>query len=889
MNKRILISLLSGAVALCAASDLEATQVTDLKCEHLVNPLGIDQASPRFTWRLEDGRTGAGQTAWRIVVGQDRGAVAAGKGEVWDSGLVPSEAILASYSGAPLESFTKYWWRVECVDDQGITTASDPAFFETAMLSQTDWKGSWISDGQDTGGNGISEPRAPYFRTEVKICKPLRSARAYICVAGLYELTINGERVGDHRLDPMFTRFDRRNLYLTHDITGMLKTGDNAIGVILGNGWYNHQPTAVWFFDRAPWRNRPAFCMDIRLEYEDGTTQIVSTNKSWKTALGPVTMNNIYTGEHYDARAEMPGWDKPGFDDSGWRTSINRAAPSQKLASQQLHPIRDVEELPARSVVKIDDRTWLFDFGKNISGVTEFTVSGPEGATFRLLHGEYLENGRLNIESLAEHYRPFDESDPFSTDVFTIAGKGEETFRARFNYKGFQYVEVTCDRPIELKADNIKAYFMHTDFPKVGKVETSSELINKLWEASCASYLSNFLGYPTDCPHREKNGWTGDANIACTLGLFNYDGITLYEKWIADHQDEQQPNGVLPCIIPSSGWGYHWANGVDWTSTIATIPWEVYLFYGDSHLLESAYDNIKRHFDFFDEVCPGGLVNWGLGDWVPVNSTTPVELTSSAYYYNEARILAAAARLLGKAADADKYTALAEKIRDAVNGKYLNRETGVYWEGTQTAQCVPLFWGLVPDEMKTKVADALVARIHADSDHIDVGLLGSKALLSALSDNGYADLAYTLATREDYPSWGAWIKHGATTFYETWEAEFDEAHRPASLNHIMFGEINAWFYKALGGINPDPENPGFKNIDLRPCFVKGLEYANVEHDSPYGKIVSCWHRKGRRVIYDVTIPPGAHATLTLPSGMRLRKSDFEGDTIPSGTHQMVIE
>ena len=870
-----------GAALLCSSLfNADAQKVTNLKCEHLVDPLGIDAAAPRLGWMLEDPREGAGQIAWRVVVGTDLEAVESGRGDVWDSGTVESEDILTVYGGAPLESFTKYYWRVYCTDKRGDVHASAPASFETAMLSQGDWKGGWIADGEDTGGNGIEELRAPYFRKEFSVSKPLRSARAYISAAGLYELSVNGGKAGDRRLDPMYTRYDRRNLYSTYDITAMLSEGTNAVGVVLGNGWYNHQAPAVWFFDRAPWRNRPTFCMDIRLEYQDGSVETVSTDRDWKTSLGPIVRNNIYTGEQYDARLAMPGWDRPGYVDTLWEDAIFRPAPSKNIVSQQLHPIRDVAALRPASATRICDTLWLFDFGRNIAGVTELSVEAPSGTVFTLVHGEFLKGGRLDMRNLDEHYRPVEGSDPFGTDIFTTSGSGVETFRALFDYKGFQYVEVSCNRPFELSASNLKAYDMHTDFPSVGKIKTSSEMINKLWEASCASYLANFFGVPTDCPHREKNGWTGDANIACELGLYNYDGITVYEKWIADHQDEQQPNGVLPCIIPTSGWGYHWANGLDWTSTIAIIPWQVYLFYGDSHLLESAYDNIKRYVDHVDDLYPDGLTDWGLGDWVPVKSETPVELTSSAYYYNDARILASAACLFGKDADCQKYTALAEKIRNAFNDKYLDRGTGIYWEGTQTAQSVPLFWGLVPDDMKSKVAGALASRIEADGGHIDIGLLGTKALLNALSENGYADLAYKLATNEDYPSWGNWIKHGATTFYEAWDAEWEGDSSPTSLNHIMFGEINAWFYKALGGIKPDPSEPGFKHILLEPHFVKGLDSVRVEHDSPYGKIVSSWQRKGRKVLYDVTIPAGAHATLTLPEGRSL---------LPSGTHHLEVK
>ena len=873
MKQITLLALFMGFSVMSAAQT-----ATELRCEYMDSPIGIDESSPRFTWRIDDQRPGEYQTAYRILVGTDSLAVANGEADIWDSGKVESGKVLAVFGGKALESFSDYWWNVTYWDSNDVPHRSRNACFATAFMRQDQWKGYWISDGQDISGNGIEERRAPYFRKEINIAKKVRSAKACISAAGYYELSLNGEKVGDHRLDPMYTRYDRRNLYSTFDVTSRLNDGANAIGVLLGNGWYNHQSTAVWFFDRAPWRNRPTFCMDLHVEYEDGTVETFYSDTTWRTSLGPVVFNSIYTAEHHDARLEQPGWDKPGFDASEWIAPINRAAPSRNIVSQVLHPIRDIETIDAKSARQINDTTWIFDFGRNIAGVTEFTIAGERGTTFRLKHGEVLRNGRLDNYNIEMHYRPTDDSDPFATDIYTLSGNGKEHFRPLFNYKGFQYVEVTCDRPVSLSVDNLKAYFMHTDFPACGSVETSNELINKLWWASNNSYLSNFFGYPTDCPQREKNGWTGDGGIAAELGLYNFDGITLYEKWLADHRDEQQPNGVLPCIIPTSGWGYHWANGLDWTSTIATIPWTVYLFYGDPRLLERCYDNIKAYVDRVTELYPEGLTDWGLGDWIPVKSETPVELTSSIYYFNDARILARAAEMFGKTGDAQKYAELAVKIQNAVNAKYLNRETGIYAEGNQTAQCVPLMWGIVPDDMKAKVAYALAERVKADDNHIDVGLLGTKAILNALSENGYADLAYALATCEDFPSWGNWIKHGATTFYEDWPAEW-EGQNPLSLNHIMFGEINAWFYKALGGIKPDPENPGFKNVILAPKFVAGLSHAKVEHESLYGTIVSEWTRGKKSLKYSVTVPANSTASLYLQDDMTVKSVEYSGTSV----------
>jgi alpha-L-rhamnosidase len=451
----------------------------------------------------------------------------------------------------------------------------------------------------------------------------------------------------------------------------------------------------------------------------------------------------------------------------------------------------------------------------------------------------------------------------------------------RFNYKGFQYVEVVSDKPIELRANDLTGWFMHSDLPPVGQVETSNPLINKIWQAANSSYLANMFGYPTDCPHREKNGWTGDANYAVDLGLYNFDGITVYEKWLADHRDEQQPNGVLPNIIPTSGWGYDWANGPDWTCSLTVIPWAVYQFYGDSRLLADCYDNIKLYTDHITDIAPNGLTTWGLGDWVPVKTRTAVEYTSSIYYYRVVSILAKAAQLFDKTDDFTKYSALAEKIKSAINQKYLKVETGIYGTGNQTELSTALMWGIVPDELKSKVAANLAKRVAADNRHLDVGLLGTKAILHALSENGYADLAYALASQDTYPSWGYWItKDNATTLYEDWTAIGEK--KESSLNHIMFGEVDAWFYKGLGGIHPDPEHPGFKNILLKPNFVTGLNHAAISFCSTYGRIVSDWERtKKNAIVYHVTVPANSSATLSLPENMQIKKvvAGDKGETV----------
>ncbi|HQG76763.1 MAG TPA: family 78 glycoside hydrolase catalytic domain [Bacteroidales bacterium] len=840
----------------CTGPDKRFSAV-NLRCEYLQNPIGIDSQKPRLTWQMADGRMGSTQSTFQVFVGTDSSKVAAGKADKWDSGEIRSDLNLVHYSGGDLKPFTKYFWSVRIRDGRGrVSGISETASFETGMMKESNWKGSWIGDSHDTG----LKP-APYFRKSFTVSGKVNRARVYIAVAGLYELYINGHPVGDHRLDPAFTRFDRCILYNVYDVSRFIQDGENVIGVLLGNGWYNHQSSAVWSFDAAPWRGRPKFCLDLNIESADGTCTSIVTGTGWKTSLSPVVFNSIYTGEHYDARLEQPGWNCPGFIDTAWNDIILVAAPSRKIVSQVMHPIRITETIPAKSVTRQDIHTWMFDLGRNIAGVSSLTVSGAAGTVIRLRHAERLtQNGLADQSNIDVHYRPKDKSDPFQTDIFILSGKGKETFMPRFNYKGFRYVEVSSDKPLNLDIESLKGHFMHSDVPIAGTIESSESLLGKIWQATNNSYLSNLYGYPTDCPQREKNGWTGDAHIAIETGLYNFDGITVYEKWLNDHLDEQQPNGVLPAIIPTGGWGYHWANGPDWTSTIAIIPWYIYLFYGDDQLLYNCYESIRNYVDHIDRISPSGLTDWGLGDWIPVKSVASKELTSSVYYYTDALILSKAAQLFGKAEDHRKYLSLANRIRDAINARYLDRETDCYGQGFQTELSLPLFWGIVPEEIRTRVADTLAGTVKAANNTLDVGILGSKAILNALSENGYPDLAYSMAVKDTYPSWGWWIRNGATTLYENWDID---PRSDISMNHIMFGEISAWMYKTPGGIYPDEKQPGFRNVILKPCFVNGLDHFEARHNGPYGMIISSWRREGPEIVYDVTVPPGSTANLYL--------------------------
>lgn len=888
---RQLPSILFTLGLLLPTSLLLAQTPVDLRCEHLTNPLGIDSPHPRLTWKIADSRPGAKQTAWQIIVSSSLEKCRSGQADIWDSGKVENDATLHAYNGPALAPFTPYFWSVTVWDKDGHpATATEPAAWETAMLSSANWQGKWISDARD-----IRFKPAPYLRRAFALKKPIARARAYVAAGGLFEFSVNGQKIGTHALDPMYTRFDRRNLYLTFDITSALQPGENALGLILGNGWYNHQSLAVWDFEKAPWRNRPRALINVRLYYADGSEETIVSDAQWRAGTGSVVFNSIYTGEHQDARLAIPGWDKPGFDDSRWAPATPAPAPSNHLVAQQLHPVRHIAEIAPVRVQKIDARTTLFSFPENMAGVTRLQLRGPAGTVVRVKHGEILdEHGRLFMPSVERHYRakgpqgdapylhtlapdqflpthyPADGAgDPFGTDVYVLSG-GDDTFAPKFNYKGFQYVEVHTSEPLPISSANLTALKMHSDVPPLGEIASSNPTLDKIWAAGNRAYLANLFGYPTDCPQREKNGWTGDAHIAIDTALYGFDVITVYEKWLADHRDEQRPDGTLPSIIPTGGWGYAWGNGPDWTSTIAIIPWQLYLFTGDSRPLQEIYPHLKRYVERVKRDAladPDYITGWGLGDWVPVKSRADKRLTSTLYFYVDASILSQTAALLGQEDDAKEYAELAEKIKIDLNAKFLDREKAIYCSGFQTELAAPLYWGFVPEEIRAKVAANLNRAVVENNYFLDTGILGAKCLLGALSNHGYADTAYRVAAQEKHPSWGWWIVNGATTFYENWD--INDIRGDASRNHIMFGEINAWLFKTLGGIRPDPANPGFKHFFLHPEFPMELAHFSASHRSPHGEIISAWRRTRNTVEYRATVPPNTTATFSL------RRADWE--------------
>jgi alpha-L-rhamnosidase len=644
---------------------------------------------------------------------------------------------------------------------------------------------------------------------------------------------------------------------VTYDVTGQLKRGANAVGVILGNGWFNCHTKAVWNFHEAPWRAAPKLLLELRVDCTDGRSETIVSDESWKCATGPIIFDSIYGGETYDARLEKPGWATASYDDSGWEPVKLVAAPAGKLAAQMMPPIRLDQTLAPAKLTEPKPGVFIFDIGQNLAGTAELTVSGPAGTRVQMRYGERLfPDGTLDTRDIAQHVKRLGAEQQYQTDTYILKGGGEEKWHSRFTYHGFQYVEVT-GFPGRPTLANLRARFIHSAVPEAGAFTCSNPLLNRIERAARWSFLSNFQGIPTDCPHREKNGWTGDAHLACEQAQFNFFPAPVHQKWLDDLGDEQQPTGQLPGIVPTSGWGYTWGNGPAWDSAFLLIPYYEYLYYGDTENFRRHYAGLKRYVDYLTSRADNGIVKIGLNDWAPWKTQTDADITDTAYYYVDAKIVALAAGLLGQQEDAQKYAALAQHIKAAFNRKFFRADTARYGNGSQTSLACALCQGLVEPADRARVLANLVAAVERANNHIDTGILGAKYLLNALLENGRADVAYRIVAQKDQPSWGWWLEQGATTLWEQWSGA-------ESRNHIMFGDVSAWFYKALAGLEPDLQAPGFKHFFVTPHVVGDLTAAHGEYNSIRGQIVSDWEASDGEFRLRLVVPANCSATVALP-------------------------
>jgi len=834
--------------------------VDGLTCNHARNPLGVDSPRPRLSWKLHSGARGQRQTAYRIVAASSIECLNQGRYDLWDTGKVESsDSVFIEYAGRPLRSRERCFWRVMAWDkDDRPSCWSETASFEMGLLDRSDWTARWIA--ADAGfAIDLEVQPAPFLRKQIILDRDVVSARAYVCGLGYYELRINGQKAGDSVLTPMFTRYDRTVLYDTIDVTSLLMRGDNAIGVILGNGWYNCFTREVWMFAEAPWRHRPKLLLQLHIELADGTHLVVASDTSWRVTTGPITFDSLRNGEHYDARKEMNGWDTPGYDDSAWKRASIIAPPGGSLRSSQMPPIRVTGTIRPVSVTEVSPGTFVYDLGQSISGWARITAEGPAGTEIVLRYGERLAaDGSLERAAIERFVR----SGEFQTDRYTMKGECKETWEPRFTYHGFRYVEVT-GFPGTPTLDNLVGRVVHTDLEQRGVFECSNETLNSVQRCARWSTLTNYHGMPTDCPHREKNGWTGDAQVSAEQVLLNFDPATAYAKWLRDFRDVQRPSGQLPGIVPTGGWGYNWGSGPAWDSAIVHIPWYVYLYTGDRTVIEEMYDSIRLYVDYMTEMAVDHIVKFGLGDWCPPyerdpdHPKCPTVVTDTAYYYTNALLLSKMARLTGRSDDEQKYARLAEDIKQAFRDRFVDSSTGVVEGNCQTSMACALYQGLTSDDDRELVFERLVEQVELRERHIDCGILGAKYIMHALTENGRADLAYAIATQRTYPGWGHWIEQGATTLWESWSGD-------TSLNHHMFSDVSAWFYKGLAGINPDESAPGFKHVVIRPNPVSGLEWVRASHESMYGTVSSEWRVDEDRFELRVRIPVNCTATVVMP-------------------------
>lgn len=870
--KRYLIyaSVLTALLLTACKGPNEQTVPVNLRTEYLTEPIGLDTDSPRFTWEYDGNEEGFMPLRAEVTVStspdmrQDPVKLVVQNG--MDEGLPSCADKLA------LTPFTRYYWTVTVWDAGGHRCkTSDVATFETGYMQTANHPATWITDNHDKE----FEP-APLFRKTFSVKKNVRQARLYVASAGYHELFVNGSRVGRNYLDPGYTHFDKRILYVTHDVTGLLRDGDNALGAVLGNGWYNVQSVAVWDFEKARWRDRPRMSCELRITYADGSVESVVTDNSWRTATGPYTYNDIYSGDMFDATLEAKGWKEAGFDDSGWQPAKLTTSPAPLVVAQQMPPIQVTAELSPVNMKSFGSKLYVFSFDKNMTGLCRLNVKGERGTRITMKHGEILrEDGRLEQGNINIYYHPVKPYEIFQTDVYTLSGDPDgEVYTPSFSYHGFQYVEVESSKPVTLTTESLTALQIHTNVTPVGTFRCSNPMLNKLWDATMLAYVNNLHSIPTDCPQREKNGWTADAHAAIDLALLGFDGITVYEKWMNDFIDNQRDGiGDISGIIPSSSWGYGDWPGPVWDAALFIIPQALYNYYGTTRSIQQLYPSMERYLEYLKtKETPDGTLSNGIGDWVFWKTQTNTEYTSTAYYYLDNVLMAHFAGLTGK--DASPYQKKAEVLKGIINKKFFNAETGEYAGGTQAAQGVALYLGFVPEGKEALVAKALRDKVAANDHFLDFGLLGSKTVPAMLTRYGYVEDAMKMLLKTDAPSWGYWIeKKGYTTLPETWT--MNDKFADASLNHVFLGDVSAWMMNALAGINYDPSAPGFNRILITPHFVNDLDWVKGSYHSVRGLITSEWRTEGSLVTLTVTVPSGCTA--------EVRVGDST-DVLQGGTH-----
>jgi len=719
---------------------------------------------------------------------------------------------------------------------------------------------SWIAMPESQRGRS-----APLLRKEFEVAAEPVAASLSICGLGFYEAHLNGRRVGDRLLDPAQTDYEFRCLYSKYDVKDLVKPGVNAIGVMLGDGWFNQD--LVW--NREMSYGHPRLAASLRVEFKDGSALEVSTDSSWLCARGPVVSSNVYAGESYDARMERPGWDSPGLDCDGgkWWTKWLRCevveAPKGRLEEQAIPPVKAVELLRPVELSEPQPGTYVVDFGRNFSGWLRIELSALRGTCVRLRFAEALgRDGMLDSASTGVFATNVEQ-----VDSYVCKGGGLETWEPRFTYHGFRYVEIS-GWPGKPSLDALSGVVVHTALKPVGVFKCSDPRLNLLHEMALWTHRSNIHGFPEDCPVRERCGWLGDAHVICEYSLYNFEGDAFWLKYLDDIESSRMKNGGLPAFVAPGRRSCGTASP-DWMAALILIPWRHYLHYGRLEALERHWDGMKFVMSHFEKLSKGGLLHEGLGDWFDPGeraqpSYTPPVKTSTMIFGQCADTMSKAAKALGLLDEAALYSSWSVRIREAFRNAFYDPAKRSF--GSQTADSMALLLGFAPEGEEQALADAIAKDVNSRDCHFTVGIMGLKTLFEALSRYGHGELALALLRQDSYPSFGHLIKRGATTLWEFWgEPEVEAAHGPRSLSHPMMGGYDAWFFNTLAGICPDPETPGFTRFLLAPHPVRGLSWLKASYESPAGLIESEWTFSGDGVFeWTATVPPGASALAKLP-------------------------
>jgi alpha-L-rhamnosidase len=860
----------------CKQNSNEGVHITNLKVESAINPTGIDILHPRFSWQIYSQGRGASQTAYRIMVASSIENVQNNHSDLWDSGIVTSdETLFIPYAGKQLSSKQYYYWKVKIWDEDGVESEWSPiSYWSMGLLNADDWKGQWIglekATGTDDLSSRLSRLSARMLRKEFSIKKEVKHAVASICGLGLFELYINGDKIGDQVLAPALSEYRERSYYLTFDVTMQLRKGENALGVILGNGRY--LPPRL--NPRSKLSNNsgfPKMIFQLDIEYTDGTTEIIFSDETWKlTTDGPIIANNELDGEEYDATREMPGWNSPGFDDSKWRQAeiVNPASP--QLKAQPIAPIKVMETIEPISMNEVEPNVFIFDMGQNMVGWVKIKIKGVRGSKITLRFAETLQpDGNLYTDNLRSAK---------ATNIYTLKGNGIEVYEPRFTYHGFRFVEVTgCTEKPELI--EIEGKVVHDNLFQTGSFETSDPLINTLYQNAVWGIRGNYRSIPTDCPQRdERQGWLGDRAYGSKGETFIFDNSRFYAKWMQDIADAQRYDGSIPDVAPTFYQVY--TDNVTWPGTFLIISYTLYKQYGDMSPIRKHYDSFRKWILYFkDRYMVNGIVTKDkYGDWcVPPESPelihtkdstriTSAEVISTTYYYHMLALMQEFAKLLNKEEDVEEYKRIAEIVYQAYNQEFYDENQKYYGNNTVTANLLSLAFDLVPEENRQAVFNNIVSKtMHDHQGHISTGLVGSQWIHRIFTLYGRPDVAWKIVTNTEYPSLGYMVKNGATTIWELWNGNTADPSMN-SHNHLMLlGDVLIWFYEDLAGIKSDPEAPGFQHIIMKPTPVDDLKFVKASYKSTRGLIRSEWNIKDSIFEWNITIPANSTATIHIPA------------------------